>query len=189
MEGTGAAVAAVGRSESAASGGGAAVDARSAVEAASAVEAPPHPGPPLQGGRETGGAAPSHPGPPLRGGRETGGAASPVVGYLVGCLEDPARTPRFADIGYFRELAPLTARFPAHLHINLTAACRSHGIGARLIAAFCAHAATRGARGVHVVTGRHQRNVRFYVRMGFLWRGSVGAGTPRELVLLGRELV
>ena len=110
-----------------------------------------------------------------------------VAGYLAGSLDDPARTPRFDDIGYFRELAPLTALFPAHLHINLAPQYRSRGWGERLIAAFAADARAAGAPGMHVVTGRGLRNVRFYSACGFAEVGSF-IWHDRELVMLGRAL-
>lgn len=110
-----------------------------------------------------------------------------VAGYLAGSLDDPARTPRFADIGYFRDLAPLTARYPAHLHINLAPEYRSRGWGEQLIAAFAADARAAGAPGLHVVTGRGLRNVRFYSACGFVEVGSF-IWNDRELVMLGRTL-
>ncbi len=110
-----------------------------------------------------------------------------VAGYLAGSLDDPARTPRFADIGYFPDLADLTARYPAHLHINLAPQFRSRGWGERLVAAFVEDARSAGAPGVHVVTGRGVRNVRFYTTCGFVEVGSV-IWRDRELVMLGRTL-
>lgn len=115
-----------------------------------------------------------------------------VAGYLIGCLEDPALTPRFADIGYFADLAELTRVYPAHLHINLTAAARGAGTGSRLIEAFAAEARQLGAPGLHIVTGAGVRNVGFYVRNGlvevarFAWPRN--AAEPRHLVMLGRRL-
>ncbi|HEX5666236.1 MAG TPA: hypothetical protein VFX71_05335, partial [Hyphomicrobium sp.] len=50
------------------------------------------------------------------------GAGSPgetLAGYLVGSIEDPALAPRFDDLGYFKALSHLTARYPAQLHVNL----------------------------------------------------------------------
>jgi GNAT superfamily N-acetyltransferase len=117
--------------------------------------------------------------------RATAGGA--IVGYLAGCLEDPARADRFRDISYYRGFADLTARFPAHLHINLDPAWRSKGIGARLVEAFADHAARHGAPGVHVVTGAAARNVAFYQRGGFApfreadWNGNA-------ILLLARDL-
>lgn len=110
-----------------------------------------------------------------------------VAGYLAGCLDDPARTPRFADIGYFAEFATLTARYPAHLHINLAERFRNGGIGSALIARFCADAARAGAAGVHVVTSRGARNVGFYARNGFAEVGAQGSG-GKEVVFLAKEL-
>jgi GNAT superfamily N-acetyltransferase len=69
-----------------------------------------------------------------------------AAGYLVGALQDPAEQERFADIGYFRgPFRDLCRRYPAHLHINLAPAFRNRGLGACLIEAFVARAAT-GAR-------------------------------------------
>lgn len=115
---------------------------------------------------------------------DTSGA---IVGYLVGSFDDPGCTARFADIGYFAELAAVTARFPAHLHVNLDAAARGGGIGSRLVEAFCAQAAAAGMPGVHVVTGKGQRNVGFYERLGFGER-AVAQSNGCDVVLLGREL-
>ena len=111
-----------------------------------------------------------------------------VAGYLVGALEDPAVHTRFAAIGYFRsDFAALTARFPAHLHINLDAAHRSRGIGAQLIAVFADHARRVGAPGMHVVTGKGMRNVGFYSRLGFTERAAAD-WNGRTILFLGREL-
>jgi len=111
-----------------------------------------------------------------------------VAGYLVGALEDPALQERFADIGYFRaDFAGLTRRYPAHLHINLAKTFRSQGIGAGLIEAFADIVRQTGAPGMHVVTGRAMRNVRFYQRCGFVACGST-MWNCRELAFLGRSL-
>ena len=110
-----------------------------------------------------------------------------VAGYVVGALADPATSPRFAELGYFQSFAPQTARYPAHLHINLTAHARGAGLGGRLIQAFVAAVAAAGAPGIHVVTGKTARNVGFYARNGFAevqaitWNG-------RDIVMLAREV-
>ena len=111
-----------------------------------------------------------------------------VAGYLVGALENPALQDRFADIAYFRsDFADLCRQFPAHLHINLAPAFRNRGLGARLIEAFADAARRAGAPGMHVVTGRGMRNVRFYRRCGFVERGSA-MRDGGAAVFLGRLL-
>lgn len=111
-----------------------------------------------------------------------------VAGYLVGALEDPAAQERFADIGYFRgAFRELCRRYPAHLHVNLARAFRGRGIGARLMAAFEAHAAAAGAPGLHVVTAREARNVRFYARCGLVEAGAA-CWKGRDVVFLAKPL-
>ncbi len=113
------------------------------------------------------------------------GADGEIIGYIVGAHDDPARDPVFADIGFYRKLEPWTARFPAHLHINLAPAARGLGIGTRLIEAFVADACAAGCAGVHLVTGRNSRNRSFYARNGFACLTELEWGrTP--IVMLGR---
>lgn len=114
--------------------------------------------------------------------------AGMIAGYLVGALRNPTEQERFADIGYFRnEFRTLTQRFPAHLHINLGQAFRSRGVGARLIEAFAGRARKAGASGMHVVTGKGMRNVRFYERCGFEERGAA-PWNGSVVLFLGRSL-
>lgn len=110
-----------------------------------------------------------------------------IVGYLVGSCDDPARTQRFADIGFFAQFSQLTRAYPAHLHVNLDANARAGGIGSALVEAFCQQVAAAGLPGVHVVTGRGVRNVGFYERLAFVERGAA-TFNGREIVFLGREL-
>lgn len=108
-----------------------------------------------------------------------------VLGYVIGGVRDPAADARFADIAYFKDLVHLTARFPAHLHINLAVRARNRGLGGRLIDAFVAHARAHGAQGVHVVTSKASRNRTFYTRQGFELLATLGE-PGREIVMLGR---
>ena len=111
-----------------------------------------------------------------------------VAGYLIGALDDPAEQARFADVDYFRgAFRELCRRYPAHLHINLAATSRNRGIGARLIDAFAAHAAAAGAPGLHIVTAKAARNVRFYTRCGLAEAGAT-CWNGREVVLLAKPL-
>jgi GNAT superfamily N-acetyltransferase len=110
------------------------------------------------------------------------------AGYVIGDLDDPATTPRYADIPYVQALAVSSCRYPAHLHINLAPVHRSHGLGSRLIETFAHHAKACGSPGVHVVTSKGMRNVGFYERNGFLLRQEI-EWAGRQLVLLGRDLL
>jgi GNAT superfamily N-acetyltransferase len=115
-------------------------------------------------------------------------AEGTLAGYLVGAVENPAEQSRFDDIVYYRqEFASLLQSYPAHLHINLGAAFRNRGIGARLIEAFGELAQRAGARGMHVVTGEGMRNVRFYVRCGFAQQGAT-CRNGGMIVFLGKSL-
>ena len=113
--------------------------------------------------------------------------ADRVAGYLVGCCDDPARTPRFDDVGYFQLLADLTVAYPAHLHVNLAPEFRGSGLGGRLVETFVASVRDRGAPGAHVVTSHSARNAGFYERHGFR-RLRVFPWNGRDLVMLGRAL-
>lgn len=113
--------------------------------------------------------------------------SSEIVGYVCGTLDDPALSGRFDDIGYFASIAHLTRRYPAQLHVNLAPAHRGHGLGARLVGAFCADACAAGVPGVHVVTGRGMRNVEFYLRNRFTEAGAFD-WNGRVLLFLGRAL-
>ncbi len=114
-------------------------------------------------------------------------ASRAVLGYLVGAWDNPARSDRYPALTYFQGFASPCARFPAHLHINLTAAARGQRTGAALVDAFAAATAAAGIPGVHVVTGADSRNVGFYQRNAFRevarmdWQG-------RPIVFLGRTL-
>lgn len=118
---------------------------------------------------------------------DPGSADEMIAGYLVGSLDDPAGAARFDDLGYFKTVAALTARYPAQLHVNLAEAWRGQGVGRALVEAFCAHARAEGAPGVHVFTGRGMRNVRFYEAAGFAEVGAVD-WNGSEIVMLGRGL-
>jgi GNAT superfamily N-acetyltransferase len=109
-----------------------------------------------------------------------------IVGYLVGAIDDPAASARFADISYFAALRAETKRFPAHLHVNISAAFRNRGIGSRLIEQFVSDAKAAGVPGVHVVTSAGAANVSFYDRNGF--KEAALAGADGRFVFLARTV-
>jgi ribosomal protein S18 acetylase RimI-like enzyme len=110
-----------------------------------------------------------------------------VIGYLVGSKADQVISPRFAVLDYFKGFAPHFSAFPAHLHMNVDVRYRGQGIGRRLIGALAGDLKAQAVPGVHIVTARAQRNVRFYEAAGFsgvaqtVWNGH-------ELVLMGLNL-
>ncbi len=112
---------------------------------------------------------------------------SKVCGYLVGSLADPAQREEFKELSYFQDFADETARFPAHLHINVDEDSRGMGVGARLVDRFVDHSNVARVSGVHVVTGAGMRNVGFYQRLGF----NEVARAPRNgsaVVMLAKKL-
>ena len=113
--------------------------------------------------------------------------ARAVRGYVVGSVEDPARLELFRDIPHFGSFRALTSQYPAQLHINIASDWRSQGLGARLVETFCQGARVAGAPGVHVVTARGMRNVRFYEAIGFTEAGQTSID-GRELLFLARTL-
>lgn len=122
---------------------------------------------------------------------------SEVIGYLLGCLDSTqAPSPRSAMTRQIlrRQLffRPGTARFlwravgdtlrhphvpsgelrdarwPAHLHIDLTGAARGRGVGRSLMEAWLSHLRERASPGCHLVTlAENERAIGFFQRMGF----------------------
>lgn len=113
--------------------------------------------------------------------------AGEIIGYLVASVDDPGSTARFSDIAYFQSFKDLTARFPAHLHVNLAPGFRSSGIGSDLIERFAQDAKAAAIPGVHVVTSVGARNVGFYLRNGFQPLNMLGEGA-KKIVFLARAL-
>lgn len=62
----------------------------------------------------------------------------------------------------------LSRRYPAHLHIDLSAAARHQGTGTRLMDALKAYLQQTGCPGVMLLCGADNKNaVQFYLRNGF----------------------
>ncbi len=110
-----------------------------------------------------------------------------VAGYLAGCLDNPARHPRFADIGYYASFATWCDLYPCHLHVNLDERHRNRGVGSALVDAFAVQATASGVQGLHVVTAAQARNVRFYERNDFRAL-SKARWDDAEVVFMGRAL-
>ncbi len=106
-----------------------------------------------------------------------------VLGYLAGA---PQTLPLHFSLNPYLEQfrTEIESHYPAHLHMNLTAAARGMGLGSRLIAEFMTDLGKRAPapRGVHIVTSKDAENVRFYLKNGF--GKAKEAGT---LLLMGRD--
>lgn len=55
--------------------------------------------------------------------------------------------------------------YPAHLHMNLDAACRGKGVGRKLFERYCDDLGARGVKGVHLFCGA--KPIQFYEAVGF----------------------
>ena len=110
-----------------------------------------------------------------------------LIGYLAGCLENPTLNPLFDDLGYYKAFAPYCASYPCHLHINVAAGYRNHGVGAALIAEFATQASNVQAPGMHIVTNEGARNIRFYERNNFRILSTAYSNGAR-VVFMGRQL-
>ncbi len=107
------------------------------------------------------------------------------IGYVVGCPVDPRGVPCFSDVTYFAAFADLLDRYPAHLHVNVSAERQGEGIGRALVARAVEACRAEGASGVHVVTAADAANIGFYGKCGLIEadRREVGG---RTLLMLGR---
>ena len=110
-----------------------------------------------------------------------------LAGYLMGCSDSRAAASCLAHHAGFALFADLHAAYPAHLHINCRPEYRCQGIGGRLIQAFAEDLRDRSVGGVHVVTAKAARNVRFYQRNGFQYAAE-RTYQDRRLLFLGRHL-
>ena len=110
-----------------------------------------------------------------------------LIGYLAGCLGNPALNSIFHDLGYYRAFASYCALYPCHLHINVIADYRNLGVGAGLIEAFAAQASSIQAPGMHIVTNEGTRNIRFYERNDFRIL-SMTCWNNARVVFMGRKL-
>jgi GNAT superfamily N-acetyltransferase len=111
-----------------------------------------------------------------------------AVGYLAGCPHNLFSEAAFAQSGRIASFQAASARFPAHLHVNIDGQSRNQGIGAALVQAYAGRLSGLGVPGVHVVTGQGARNVGFYERLGFVEAARTRLTAGHDVVLLGQML-
>lgn len=101
-----------------------------------------------------------------------------VYGYICGVADTRAHPELYRVAEHIPVFDDLYSEYPAHLHINLTADSRGHGLGSRLIHALEERLNARGVRGLHLVTSEGARNVTFYRKNRF--HVEIARGLPHE---------
>lgn len=111
-----------------------------------------------------------------------------VLGYILGSPSTSDGKDILLANPHLEVFADMFDQYPAHLHINLRAETRGHGIGSELIATFEQSLRAKSVMGLHLITAPTARNVSFYIKNGFMhqveksWNG-------RPLLFLGKTLM
>jgi len=114
-------------------------------------------------------------------------AGGQVAGFLTGRLTWRYLSGIAADGLRGRPIAPNLDEYPAHLHINVAAPWRGHGLGRRLMEAYLEQLRGLGLVGVHLETTDHNAAAcRMYERFGFR---LLGARPSRLWSFAGEEQV
>jgi len=115
-----------------------------------------------------------------------------VLGYICGVADTRGHRELYEIAPHVPVFDDLYDRYPAHLHINLTAAARGRGVGGQLLRAIEERARNYGAPGIHLVTSVGARNVSFYRKNGYTdaYDRALNAapGVDRDLLFLGKPL-
>jgi ribosomal protein S18 acetylase RimI-like enzyme len=124
------------------------------------------------------------------GGTADRGNSPTVLGYICGVTDTRNHPELYRVAPHIAVFDDLYGRYPAHLHINLTAASRGRGLGGALIGALETRVRRAGASGLHLVTSPDARNVTFYHRNGFTDRYERSAPEDPEakMLLMGKTL-
>lgn len=80
----------------------------------------------------------------------------------------------------------ITSEYPAHLHMNLDARFRKHGLGRRLIERYFEDLKTAGTPGIHLFCGA--KPVEFYARVGLEELGRIEFWPGISVHALGKKL-
>lgn len=117
------------------------------------------------------------------------GATKDVLGYICGVSNTRNHPELYRASPHIAVFDDLYDLYPAHLHINLTAASRGMGLGGALIRALESRLRRVGAVGLHLVTSPGARNVDFYHHNGFIDRYERSApGDPdSKMLLMGKS--
>ena len=99
-----------------------------------------------------------------------------VAGYING---------NFITGNLLDEFSPLLAKFPAHLHINVSENFQGKSLGKELLAYFFDQLIMSSILGVHIVTSPQSRNVKFYHENGFYF---TQISSCQKFLFMGHEL-
>ena len=110
-----------------------------------------------------------------------------VRGYLMGCADSTAAKEYYSGrLKSYALFEDLFSYFPAHLHINVSPAARSQGVGARLIERFVGILRERKVPALHIVTSPDAANLEFYRRNGFGFEVTRPWGS-HSLLFMGKK--
>lgn len=111
-----------------------------------------------------------------------------IVGYLTGCrFSNEAQLQISENIPYFSLFSNYFDHYPAHLHVNVKAQFRGHGIGEFLISSYCQYLSENSVVGVHLLTSPGARNVNFYRRCGFDFEAEL-PWKSTKLLFMGKKI-
>lgn len=88
--------------------------------------------------------------------------AEEVIGYICGALDSINEKELYVSLVHFKVFEDLYAKYPAHLHINMSPKASGKGVGSKLIEKYEQHLQKSDIRGVHLITSPDARNVHFY---------------------------
>lgn len=109
------------------------------------------------------------------------------LGYICGVTDSIKATELFELLSHYKMFEDLYAKFPAHLHINLSPESTGLGLGSILISEFEKRLVKLNILGVHLITGPDSRNVNFYRKNGYLY-DEKRSFNDSSLLFLGKNL-
>ena len=109
------------------------------------------------------------------------------LGYVCGVPEILKVKKLFELSPHLHAFKDLYKKFPAHLHINMSAESRGKGYGQLLIREFVNAIEQSGYEGVHIITNPTAKNVSFYEKCGFDFRQK-SEYKESPLLFMGKHL-
>ncbi|MBL7666043.1 MAG: GNAT family N-acetyltransferase [Bacteriovoracaceae bacterium] len=93
-----------------------------------------------------------------------------IVGYLCGAVNSASETELYTILSHYGLFEDQYLKYPAHLHMNLTAKLQGQGIGTLLVEAFVNKLKETKVKGMHIITAPKARNVGFYQKNNFAYQ-------------------